>query len=796
MVSSVTYNTTCTHCGDACTSKSIREAEHFFCCEGCKMVYGIIHESGLCNYYDLNKNPGIAQKMAVRSDKFSFLDENKIAEKLISFKNETQTHVVFYLPQMHCSSCLYLLENLHRLHKGILQSQVNFTRKEVDIIFENKTTSLRKVAEQLTAVGYEPYISLHDLSQTRPGTDKSLLLKLGVAGFCFSNIMLMSFPEYLGINATEAGIRDVFRIANAILSLPVFFYSASPFFKSARAGLQHRFLNIDTPIALAILITFIRSFWDLFSGTGGGYFDSLSGIVFFMLAGRVLQDKTYRQLSFDRDYTSYFPIAVSAIRQGKEIPILLPEIKVNDTLLVHHHELIPADGLLTRGKALIDYSFVTGETMPVVKETGEMLYAGGRQMGGNIEILTLKEVSQSYLTHLWNRDKDSTSEENLSFVHRVSKYFTIIVFMIAACTALYWGMHNTAKIWPAITAVFIIACPCALLLANSFTNGHILRILAHNKFYVRKGEVLEKMAAIDHIVFDKTGTLTSAAEQEVKYEGTPMSEKEKSRVAALASCSSHPLSKAIVAYLDITGKPEVTSFKEYTGQGIEGFAEDHQVKLMAAGDPHSMQKNTAVLLIYDGKEKGRFTFSNHYRNHIPGLLSHLKKEYRLSLLSGDNDSQKKELEKLMGPKATLLFHQQPADKLAYIKKLQQQGEQVMMIGDGLNDAGALLQSNAGIAVSEQANNFTPACDGIIAASQLYLMNKFIRLSKANKKIVMASFIFSIIYNLAGLFFAVQGNLLPVIAAILMPASSISIVLLSFIASRFAARSLGLQVLAV
>ncbi|MBK8711850.1 MAG: heavy metal translocating P-type ATPase metal-binding domain-containing protein [Niastella sp.] len=796
MVSSVTNSTICTHCGDLCTTKTIREGDHFFCCDGCKMVYEIIHESGLCNYYDLNKTPGIAQKNTVRSDKFSFLDESRIAEKLISFKDEYQTHIVFYLPQMHCSSCLYLLENLHRLHKGIVKSNVNFTRKEVDIVFENNTTSLRKVAEQLTAVGYEPYISLNDLKETRPGTDKSLLLKLGIAGFCFSNIMLMSFPEYLGINAAEAGIRNVFRIANAVLSLPVFLYAASPFFKSAWTGLQHRFLNIDIPIALAIIITFVRSFWDLFSGTGAGYFDSLSGIVFFMLAGRILQDKTYRQLSFDRDYTSYFPIAVSIVKKDKEIPTLLPEIKINDTLLVHHNELIPADGLLTKGKALIDYSFVTGETMPVVKEIGEMLYAGGRQTGGNIEILTLKEVSQSYLTNLWNKEKDSTNEKDNSFVHHVSKYFTIFVFVIAGFTAMYWSMHNTAKIWPAITAVFIIACPCALLLSNSFTNGHILTILAHNKFYLRKGEVLEQIAAIDHIVFDKTGTLTSAAEQEVKYEGEILNEIEKGQLAALASCSSHPLSKAIVAYLDVTDKPEVTSFKEYAGKGIEGYIDDRWIKIGAAGDNEELKNDTSVMLSYDENIKGTFYFSNHYRTHIPALLSQLKKEYRLSVLSGDNDSQKTELEKLMGTNATILFHQQPTDKLNYIKKLQDQGEQVMMIGDGLNDAGALLQSNVGIAVSEQANNFTPACDGIIAAGQLYLIKKFMKLCGANKKIVMASFIFSIIYNLAGLFFAVQGNLLPVIAAILMPASSISIVLLSFIASRFAARSMGLNILPV
>ncbi|HEX5025332.1 MAG TPA: HAD-IC family P-type ATPase, partial [Agriterribacter sp.] len=619
-------------------------------------------------------------------------------------------------------------------------------------------------------------------------------LRLGVAGFCFSNIMLMSFPDYLGIDASEEGIRQVFRIANAILSLPVFFYSAIPFYQSAWKGIRHRFLNIDAPIALAIIITFVRSVWELFWGSGGGYFDSLSGIVFFMLAGRLLQDKTYRQLSFDRDYTSYFPIAVSVLNNNIEVPTLLPEIKVNDTLLIHQNELIPADGILTKGKAFIDYSFVTGESLPVWKEIGEIVYAGGRQTGGNMEIFTIKEVSQSYLTRMWNRQKDAAEPTRNSFVHAISKYFTIIVFTIAALTAIYWQLNDATRLWPAVTAVFIIACPCALLLSNSFTNGHILSILGKNQFYVRKGEVLEHIAGITHIVFDKTGTLTSPVEQQVIYEGEMLGSIQMAQIAALASCSTHPLSKAIVAHLNIAVKPEVQSFKEYPGKGIEGFVGDQWIKMGSAQDGLVMQKQTgtSVAVSFENKVAGTFRFSNHYRSHIPELLSQLKNSYRLSVISGDNAGEKERLEELLGNGATVLFHQKPADKLQYVQGLQKRGERVMMIGDGLNDAGALLQSDVGIAVSEQTNNFTPASDAIIAAGQLHALSRFIALARMNKKIVLASFIFSILYNVIGLYFAVQGNLLPVIAAILMPASSISIVLLSFGASQATARALKLK----
>jgi Cu+-exporting ATPase len=200
---------------------------------------------------------------------------------------------------------------------------------------------------------------------------------------------------------------------------------------------------------------------------------------------------------------------VSVVKENKEVPVALPDVKAGDTLLIHHEELIPADGILTRGKAFIDYSFVTGESLPVLKEVGEIVYAGGKQTAGNIEILVVKEVAQSYLTNLWNRNDPIASAFNKdhpagkSFVHLLSRYFTYIVFGIAVTTGIYWGINDNEKLWPAITAVFIIACPCALLLSNTFTNGNVLRILGRNHFYLRNAQTIENIAVADHIVFDK-----------------------------------------------------------------------------------------------------------------------------------------------------------------------------------------------------------------------------------------------------------------------------------------------------
>jgi P-type Cu+ transporter len=781
----------CYHCGEDCLSGNIRLDEKQFCCEGCKMVYQLISKSDLCDYYDLNRNPGINQRITVRKDKFAFLDDSKIQQQLISFKDDKQTRVTFYLPQVHCSSCLYLLEHLYKLDRNIILANLNFTRKEVEISFSNKT-SLRKTAELLTSIGYEPYISLNDLKEKRPAINKTMIYQLGVAGFCFGNIMLMSFPEYLGIDASETGLRSIFRWMNFLLAIPVLLYSSLPFYQSAWKSLRHKFLNIDAPIALAIIITFIRSAYEVIAGTGGGYFDSMAGIVFFMLAGRILQDKTYRQLSFERDYTSYFPIAISVLKDGKEIPAALPDIKPGDTLLIHHEELIPADGILTRGKAFIDYSFVTGESLPVLKEVGEIVYAGGKQTGGNIELLVVKEVAQSYLTKLWSRDEFRQSKETKhdSFVHALARYFTYILFTLVAITAIYWWVNDPARIWPAVTAMLIIACPCALLLSNTFTNGNVLSILGRNHFYLRNAQVIEDLATADHIVFDKTGTLTSTRDQNIIYEGEELTELQKKKIASLAACSVHPLSRSLAKHLGWDLQLVVSGFKETTGKGIEGFVQEDLVRLGSHSYITGEQKwgdSTAIYVSFENRPAGCFRFRNHYRESIPMLTSRLKADYKLSVISGDNDNEKNNLENLLGKDAELLFHQKPEDKLRYIRSLQQKGNKVLMIGDGLNDAGALKQSDVGIAVAEQTNNFTPGSDAIIEAKQLSKLSRFIYLCKANKNIVIASFVLSIAYNIVGLSFAVQGTLSPLIAAILMPSSSLSILLITFGSSSLLAK---------
>ena len=769
----------CYHCGNDCESDKIEFNALLFCCNGCKTVYEILNANDLTCYYDLETAPGTIP--ADIKGKYNYLENEEIVEKLLEFDDGSVSVVEFYIPSIHCSSCIWVLENLSKLNDGVSTSMVNFPKKTVRITFKKETTNLKELVELITSIGYEPYISLEDADAKTSKIDKTLIYQVAIAAFSFGNVMLLSFPEYFQVDGYWLEkYKHLFRWIMLLMSVPVVFYSAKDYFISAYKGIKYKMLNIDVPIALGISVLFIRSSVEVIFDLGSGFFDSLTGLVFFLLLGKIFQQKTYNFLSFERDYKSYFPIAVTVLKDGVEKNIAVKDIEKGDRLLIRNEELIPVDGILINGNAHIDYSFVTGESVPVEKRSGDKIFAGGKQTSGAIEMEVVNTIAQSYLTQLWSNDvfdnKDTKSIKSLT--DRISKYFTYVILLIAFVAGVFWYFYDPRMAVNVVTAVLIIACPCALALSAPFAIGNMLRIFGYRKFYLKNADTIERLSKVDTVVFDKTGTITANDSSRISYDGEELSKGELKALKSVLRASNHPLSRGLYNNLEIESSLDVDEFEEVLGKGILAAADNQKFKLGSAsflGVSSKALNETAIHIEIDGTYKGKYSFRNSYREGTSDVFKELAESYNLVILSGDNEGEKVYLEGVLPQGTEMLFNQKPESKLAIIKEMQENGKNVMMVGDGLNDAGALAQSNVGVAISEDVNVFSPACDAILDAKQFDQIPRFLRLTKGTIKVIKASFVISFMYNIIGMYFALTGQLTPVVAAILMPLSSISIV---------------------
>ena len=776
----------CTHCGDTCTTEIVHEHDHDFCCIACANVYGLLTQNGLANYYALNEAPGLRNNVD-ENGAYDFLNKAEIVDRLAEYREEGLVKVRLFLPQIHCSSCIFLLENLSKIRQEVKSVRVDFLKREASVFFEeSEDFSLLTLFTLLSRIGYPPKITLQDIHKKERSQhiDRRLWYQIGLAGFVFGNVMLLSFPEYFGF----VGAYKTFYLGyiNLFLSIPLLVYGGRDYLQSAYVAIRQKSINIDVPLAIGILALFFRSTFEVVFGFGEGYFDSFAGLMFFLLIGKYVQRITYKTIDFDRNYKSYFPIGVLREREGRRDAITLDEIKSGDHLYIRNEELIPVDGRIVKGEAILDYSFVTGEADLVEKNSGEKVYAGAKLMGQPFVIEAEGAVDQSKLTRLWQEDtfhQTHREARHTRFLDIVGRWFTWMIIAVAGVTAIHWWWAEPSIILDAVTAILIVACPCAISMAPPFTYSNLMRLLGKENLYLKNAQTVETFQKVDHIVFDKTGTLTASSKFDVKYSGEFLSSHYLDVIRSLVSMSSHPLSFAIHHFLhENKDNLKADKFINHNGKGLQALFGDTFIRLGSASFIFSgnaypgRNAESRVFVEINQKYLGYFEVNQFYRDDLNLLFEQLDTSgYKISILTGDSDRDDKRLRKMAGANVDIHYQQLPADKLNFIKNLQQHGEVVLMIGDGLNDAGALRQSDIGLVVSDQNNNFIPACDGVMEGNRLPKLKYYLDVLKNSKRLIFLAFAFAVCYNIIGLSLAVSGNLSPIHAAILMPLSSISII---------------------
>lgn len=776
----------CYHCGEPCSGTDYVTDDKSFCCSGCRTVYSLLEENGLCDYYTISERSRASLAFSDRPmARFAFLDDPDVEKQLLDFNDGATKKATFFLPSIHCASCLWLLERITHISPGILSSELNFLHKELSVRW-GASTSLREVVELLTRLGYEPELKMEKISEGKKSkiSHRELLTKIGVAGFAFGNSMMMAFPDYLSMGTLGEGFSLWFSSLNALLSVPTLVYSAGGYFSSAYRDLRSKRIGIDFPVALGITAIFLRSVYELAGGTGPGYFDSFNGLVFFLLIGKLAQTKTFDTLAFHREYTSYFPMAATVGEtEAEEHTVPVTKIQPGQRVVVRNGEIIPCDGVLISASASIDYSFVTGESTPTPRSCGHEVWAGGKVTGTSAVLRATKEVRRGYLAKLWNHDSFRKQKQSklVEITDTFGRRFTVVTLFIAVAAFLYWLPQSVPTAFSVVVSVLIVACPCAYTLAAPFALGSAVAVFGRNGLYLKGNDAVAGMASVTKVVFDKTGTLTTGTS--AQYYGVPMTQQQADILASACSQSSHPVSAAMLRCLGAQPLRHraVELFEEIPGRGVRATVAGHSVVYGSPafvgselGHPAEDCHDGGTAVAIDGQAVGVFILGSSFRQGVHRLVSALKR-FSPVLVSGDSDRLRSEFRELFGSDKALYFNCLPEDKRNIIETFREKGESVLMVGDGLNDAAALKVADVGFAITEDKGLFTPSSDGIMTSEALARLDEFLSFSKTVMRVITLSFAVSLVYNAIGLSFAVSGSLSPLVAAILMPVSSLSVI---------------------
>ncbi|MCC6243620.1 MAG: heavy metal translocating P-type ATPase [Gemmatimonadaceae bacterium] len=802
----------CTHCGLPVPSTLLQpHASQQFCCAGCTTAFAILHEHGLDRYYEFSEKRDVAVRASGRS--YDEFDHAAFTERYVKQHTDGLSRTELYLEGVHCASCVWLVERVPLIVSGVVRAELDVRRALAVIEWDRDVVPLSAIARTLDQLGYPPH-PFRGVARDamRKREDRAMLIRIGIAGAIAINIMLAALALYSGeLNGMEAEFTRFFRWISFGLTVPAFIWPGRVFFTGAWASLRTRSLHMDLPIAIALAAGFIRGAINTVVDSGPIYFDGLAILIFALLVGRFLQQRGQRLAADAAELLHTIAPASARIVDATgthDIPTdaLLPGMVLD----VRAGESFAADGVVIEGQSTVNAALLTGESRPVSVLAGERVFAGTHNVEAPLRVRVEEAGETSRIAKLMAQVEESARRRApvVQMANRMAGIFVAIVLTAAALTfAIKWQMNSSSALDDAI-ALLIVTCPCALALATPLAITVAVGRAAGRGMLIKGGDALELLATPATLVLDKTGTVTEGTSALSAWVGA---EWVQPFVLALEEGSSHPLAdgfrRGLAAHSAKSAMLSVRDAKHIAGGGLEGVVDGHRVRI---GSPKFVRQDasdtdaalqqaiaamdrtlTPVYIAVDGVIVAAAGLGDRIRDDALASLTSLRAAgWRTILLSGDAPDVVQSVGHALGFAASeAIGSASPEDKLAFVERLKRQ-ERVVMVGDGVNDAAAIAAAHVGIGVHGGAEACLSTADIYLTRPGLSALVELTDGARNTMSVIRRNIAFSIGYNIFGAGMAVFGILNPLIAAVLMPTSSLTVVLGSWYGRSFSRSPVG------
>ncbi|MCI6343109.1 MAG: cadmium-translocating P-type ATPase [Campylobacter sp.] len=792
----------CKHCAGHFEAEAVIDASgNEFCCNGCKNVYAYLKSQGLSEFYSKLKKG--EQNLAKPSSKhFDKQSAGSMFSKLLR-RDENSPFICeleVLISGIHCPACIWLNEKALSNLEGVLELNISATTSKARVLFDERKTALEEILNLIIAIGYDPK-PFNEVKSAKNSLSREHYARLIVALACSMNIMWVAIAVYSGyFEGLSAGAKKILHFAEFVLASPPVFYTASVFYRSALSSLKLRQISMDVNVSLGILSVYFYSVYAMLSGSEQVYFDSACMLVTFIFAGKFLQTKATQKAAQElENISSLFVEQVMSVKNNSRIPSIsefkpcdVSEVKSGDFVLLRSGERAMIDGVVLSGEASVDNSSINGESVPVGISKDDALLSGALCAEGSVIYKATSSFQGSFLNKL------SKLLSNASFAraqieelaNKISSHFGWAILALCVASFVFWSAANISA-WSGAGAfgiaisVLVIACPCALSLATPIATLVAMGTSTKRLVVFKDAKVLETLAKCDIIAFDKTGTLSKANLKVLSEQRfLPFDD---GALLALASASTHPISKAVASYilknaLSPFSQDALENIQNIAGKGITATYKGVKIAGGSAAFVKSLGASLAdeggsseYYFMYDNKLVARFFLDDELREGAKASIKELKKMgLKVLMLSGDKQIVASKVASELGIDES---HGElnPEQKATLIKELQKSAN-VVMVGDGINDILALKSANVGIAMGSGASVSVGVSDVVLLRDELSDLVFALRLAKKTFKVIKENLFISLVYNALSIPLAMAGFIIPLFAAISMSFSSLLVVL--------------------